>query len=73
MTDFIVYISAQQRMQAVFKEPEAEEARRPRHGANLRRARVDAARQKVSVALYRLADAIRPLGEATGAPLSVSR
>jgi hypothetical protein len=73
MTDFIVYISAQQRMHAIMEESDAEDAKRPRRTSRLSRAGLDAARQQISLALHRLADAIQPLGEAAGAPLSASR
>lgn len=63
MTDFIVYISAQQRMQIIMHDSEPTDRRRRdrRHVATW--SSLHAIRRHISVALYRLAEAVQPVGE----------
>jgi hypothetical protein len=63
MTDFIIYISVQQRMQTVMNDTEAIRAARQRDVPLVGWSSCRAVRQRVSVALYRLAEAIQPTGE----------
>jgi hypothetical protein len=77
MTDFIVYISVyisvQQRMQAVIHDTEATDTPRsgPRHV--VAPSRIHAVRRYVSIALYRMAGAIQPICEPTSAMANASR
>jgi hypothetical protein len=73
MTDFIVYISAQQRMQAVIHDTEATDT--PRRGPRrvVAPSRIHAVRRCISIALYRMAAAIQPICEPTGAMANASR
>lgn len=73
MTDFIVYISAQQRMQGSVQEGSAEETRRPVSGRRIGRLNLDAVRQRLSTALYQLANAVHPIDKPADSPLSAAR
>lgn len=73
MTDFIAYISAQQRMQGSVREGSAEVARRPISGRRMKRLNMDAVRQRISTALYQLANAVHPTEKPLDAPLSAAR
>lgn len=72
MTDFIVYISAQQRMQAISKDAPSTDVAAPGCTPRVGRTSVDAARRQISLMLHHLADAIHPVGDHTGAPLAAS-
>lgn len=69
VTDFVVYIAAQQRMKDVF----AEEANRPIPSRRNHRLNLDAMRQRISAALYRLAEAMRPCDDPAEMPLPAAR
>lgn len=67
MTDFIVYISAQQQTQAVVNDAETRNLSRQDRQRLVAWPGIRTVRQHVSSALYRLAEAIQPNGEPAGA------
>lgn len=73
MTDFIVYISAQQRMQAAAHHTEAANTPRSGPGQAVRQSRISAVRQRISVVLYQLAQAIQPMCEPTSGVANAPR
>jgi hypothetical protein len=73
VTDFIVYISAQQQMHGSLRERAAEDARRPVSGRRFKRLNLDAVRQRISIALYQLANAVHPVDVPADVPLSAAR
>lgn len=73
MTDFIVYISAQQRMQANLDDIDPSPPRRSARVPRVEWSDANAVRQRISIALFRLAEAIQPVGEQASALGSAPR
>jgi hypothetical protein len=73
MTDFIVYMSAQQRMQAVMNDTEPTDQRRTGRTHRATWSSVHPIRQYISAALYRLAEAVQPVGEPASIAVNAPR
>jgi hypothetical protein len=73
MTDFIAYISAQQRMQANMNDTEATDIPRPGGRRLVAWSSIHGMRRRTSIALYRLAAAIQPIGDPASAMVNAPR